>query len=75
MTKLILTAIIVVGGGIFWVWKRYWSVSAEIRRKDERIGQILEEQQDALENNDTMLFDYLDRERLCLCQEIANLRR
>jgi len=73
--KLFLTALITIGGGIFWVWRRYFSRRAEIARKKKRINQLLAEQQDALENNDTILFDSLDRQRLRLCEEIRNLRR
>lgn len=37
MTKLILTAVIVVGGGIFWVWRRYFSLKAEKKRLLQKI--------------------------------------
>lgn len=73
MTKLILTAIVTCVGFAFWMWKRYGSKSAEIARKEKRIRKILDEQQDALENNDTILFNMLDRERLRLCQEVNDL--
>lgn len=75
MTKLILSAIIVVGGLVFWVWKRYGSVPAKIARLQKKIGKILEEQQDALEKGDSIRFSYLDAERLRLCEEIARIRR
>lgn len=74
MTKLILTAIVVVVGAVFWVWKRYGSISAQIARLEKKIGKILEEQQDALEDGDSIRFNYLDNERLRLCNEVANLR-
>ena len=74
MTKLILTAIVVVAGGIFWVWKRYGSESAVIARKKERLQEIEKEQQDATENGEMLLFDSLDSERLQLCEEIRRLK-
>lgn len=75
MTNLILTAIVVVGGLVFWVWRRYGSVAAKIASLKKQIGEILEEQQDALENGDSIRFDFLDKRRLRLHEEIANLRR
>jgi hypothetical protein len=74
MTKLILTAIVVVAGLILWVWKRYGSVKAQVARLEKKIGKILEEQQDALEEDDSIRFSYLDNERLRLCEEIARIR-
>lgn len=74
MTKLILTAIVTIGGFAFWLWRRYLSKDAEIARTKKRLLVIERSQQDALEIGDTMLFDSLDRERVRLCQEIGNLR-
>lgn len=74
MTKLILTAIVVVVGAVFWVWRRYGSVSAKIARLRKQIGKVLEEQQDALEDGDMVRFEYLDKRRLQLCEEVANIR-
>lgn len=74
MTKLILTALVVIGGGVFWVWKRYFSIPAKIRRKEERIAEIMEQEQDALENLDQIRFNALDLERLRLCEQIHRLR-
>lgn len=73
MTKLILSAIIMIVGAAFWLWKRYYSKSAEIARLKKRIRQIESEQQNALENNDMLLFDTLDTERLQLCEQVRRL--
>lgn len=73
MTEII-SAIVVVAGFAFWLWRRYGSVAAKIARLKKQIGKILEEQQDALEDGDMVRFNYLDNERLRLGNEIANLR-
>ncbi len=73
-TQLILGAIVTVAGFAFWLWKRYFSVSAEIAQLKKRIREIENEQQDALENNDVLVFNYLDDERLQLGEEIRRLR-
>jgi hypothetical protein len=74
MTKLILTAIVVIGGLVFWLWKRYGSVAAQVSRLEKKIGDILEEQQDALEEGDSIRFSYLDAKRIELCEKIARIR-
>lgn len=75
MTKLIISAIVVVVGAVLWFWQRYGSVAAQVARLEKKIGKILEEQQDALEDGDGIRFSYLDDERLRLCEEIARIRR
>jgi len=75
MTKIIGSIIAVSLAFAFWLWRRYFSKSAEIARLEKRIGLILEGQKDALENNDMVCFDYLDTERLQLCKKIRHLRR
>ena len=75
MTKLILSAITVVAGFAFWLWRRYWSKEAEITRLQKRLGEIISEEiPNALEHNDIVLFDVLDNERLRLCEKIRSVR-
>lgn len=75
MTKLILSAITVVATFAFWLWRRYWSKGAEIARLQKRIGELIsEELPNALEHNDTMLFDVFDDERLRLCEKVRRIR-
>lgn len=73
MTKLIITGIVTAIGFAFWLWRRYWSKSAEIARLEKEIARILEEQQDALENNDMLNFDYLDKRRRWLCEKVRRI--
>jgi len=73
-TQLILSVFITVVGSVYWYWRRYHSKSAEIARKKKRIGEILREQMDALENNDMLLFNFLDTERLRLSESIRRIR-
>lgn len=74
MTELIISAIVVVVGFIFYLWRRYGSVSAQVARLEKQIGKILLEQQDALEEGDSIRFSYLDDERLRLAEEINRIR-
>lgn len=74
MIKLILTAIVVVATGVFWVWRRYGSKSARIAKAEEKLAKTHREIHDALEDNDVVRYYYLSNKRVRLAQKINRLR-
>ena len=74
MTKLILSAVVIIAGGIFWAWKRYGSKSAVIARKKKRLREIRKEMRDALRDGDNARFHYLREQRQLLNADINDLR-
>jgi len=75
MTKLILSAIVVIGTLGYALWKRYGSKEAELEKLYAELNDVQEKMSVAMAAGNSVLYHKFAHKRLQINKRINNLRR